>query len=827
MGGLIRVRHPDSHRRGFRTVGRFAFPLAVGALLVAGSLLAAAIAHAQTNLKFPERPKVPNPPAVSKTDKAPMLVQANQINYDYSNERVSADGSVQIYYNGSTLEADKVIYDQKTKRLHAEGNARLTEPDGKVTFGETMDLSDDYRDGFVDSLRLDAPDETRFAATRADRSNGNITVFQNGVYTACLPCKDDPKKPPTWQVKAARIIHDQNEKTIYFEDARIEFFGVPTFYFPYFSSPDPTVKRKTGFLFPTFSSATNYGYAASIPFYWALAPNYDLTLTPTITTRQGPLLQAEFRQRFENGSYSVHIAGIEQLDKDYYLRPGGPATAGFRDFRGTIDTAGQFAINDKWLWGYTGVLPTDKAFYQDYGIRSYQSNLDPFRSNVATGISQIYLSGKGNRSYFDIRSIYYYGLSEADQQSKIPVIHPVLDYDYTVDHPVLGGELSYKFNLTSLSRSNADFNAINDNSLNGGLCPMGADPAQPLARRCLLRGIPGEYTRFSAKTEWRRSFTDSFGQVFTPFASLRADAASVSIKSEPGVSNFIETGDNNIVRAMPTVGLEYHYPFVDVQSWGTQTIEPIAQVIVRPNETNIRKFPNEDSQSFIFDDSNLFKVDKFAGWDREEGGSRANVGVQYTAQFNQAGRVNALFGQSYSLFGQNSFAAADIANAGLDSGLETDRSDYVARLAYEPNRIFSFTTRYRFDHDTFEVRRFEAEGKANLDRWNVSLLYGNYDAQPDIGFLTRRQGILGTAAYKVTQNIVVSGGARYNFEAGQFDQTQIGVGYVDDCLILALNYLTNFTFSNNVQRDQRVMLSFSLRTLGGTSFSQAVGTTVQ
>ena len=181
-----------------------------------------------------------------------MLVQADEINYDYANERVSAVGNVQIYYSGSTLEADRVIYDQKTKRLHAEGNVRLTEPDGKVTYGEILDLSDDYRDGFVDSLRLERPEQTRIAATRADRSGGNYTVFQNGVYTACEPCKDDPKKPPKWQVKAARIIHDQGEKMIYFEDARLEFFGVPLAWLPYFSAPDPTVKRKSGFLMPLF-----------------------------------------------------------------------------------------------------------------------------------------------------------------------------------------------------------------------------------------------------------------------------------------------------------------------------------------------------------------------------------------------------------------------------------------------------------------------------------------------------------------------------------------------------------------------------------------------
>ena len=181
-----------------------------------------------------------------------MLVQAVEVDYDYNNQRVSAVGNVQMFYNGTSIEADKVIYDQKTKRLHAEGNIRMTDAAGKVTYANIMDLSDDYRDGFVDSLRVDTEDATRMAATRADRTSGNYTVFENGVYTACAPCRDDPKKPPLWQVKGARIIHDQTDKMLYFENAQLEFFGVPMAYLPYFSTPDPTVKRKTGFLMPGY-----------------------------------------------------------------------------------------------------------------------------------------------------------------------------------------------------------------------------------------------------------------------------------------------------------------------------------------------------------------------------------------------------------------------------------------------------------------------------------------------------------------------------------------------------------------------------------------------
>jgi LPS-assembly protein len=790
----------------------------------------------QTWVGVPSAPPPSSGPGLaSKDPNAQMLVKADELNYDYANNRVIAVGNVQIYYNGSRLEADKVIYDQKTKRMRAEGNVWLREADGKIATGEILDLDEDFRDGFVDSLMLEGADKTRFAAPRMQRGTDKITVFESGVYTACEPCADDPHKPPKWQIKSSRIIHDDIEKMVYFENARLEFFDVPVFWWPYMSNPDPSVKRKTGWLPPSFSSSGLYGVAVTTPYYWALAPNYDLTVTPTLTTRQGLLLQGEWRQRLENGSFSVHGAGIHQLDPELFAQKNGAGYPGARDNRGSLDSNGKFALSPQWTWGWDAMIVSDKTFFQDYGLNKYFQVNDSFRNFISdAGTSQVFLSGRGDRSYFDARVIYTYGLSLADVQGQLPVIYPVIDYAYTFGQPVLGGELSYKANLTNLSRQSAEFDAISNNAIFNNIClPTTANPMAITPANCLLRGIPGDYSRASAEVTWRRSLVDPFGQVFTPFASLRGDVATATIDNQTGVSNFIAPGQENMARVMPTVGVEYRYPLISVSSWGTQTIEPIAQLIVRPNETFIGKMPNEDAQSLIFDDSNLFKVDKFSGWDRAEGGTRVNYGAQYTTQFNQGGTISALVGQSYQLLGLNSFAVRDTANTGLDSGLETRLSDYVTRFAYQPDKTYSFITRFRIAEGTYTVERAEFEAKANFDRWSASIMYGNYAAEPDIGFLTRRDGMLGLAQLKVTPNWSVLGAARYDFTAGEFNQYRVGFGYIDDCIALALNYITDFSygFSPNTNTsiqagiNHTVMLQLSLRTLGGTSFSQMISAT--
>ena len=815
QGRLSALRRSTHARRDRCRLAASAPLLALVFVVVFAAALGIVVATPASAQSFTYNPQPPRPPKPARPpNDGQMLVQANEVDYDYNNSRVAAVGNVQLFYNGTSVEADKVIYDQKTKRLHAEGNIRMTDVDGKITYANILDLSDDYRDGFVDSLHVDTADATRMAATRADRSNGNYTVFENGVYTACAPCKDDPKKPPLWQVKGARIIHDQINKMLYFENAQLEFFGVPLAYAPYGSAPDPTVKKKSGFLMPEFKSGV-YGYSIETPYFWNIAPDYDATFDPRFTTQQGVLLQAEFRQRLLDGSYQIRAYGIDQLDPSAFA--GQP---GDRQFRGGVETKGEYALNDKWVWGWDGVALSDYMVMSDYNLSLYKDPLAAFLALPTEAVSQLYLTGVGDRSYFDARAIYFLSLS--GNQSQVPVVAPVIDYSNVINHSVFGGEVSYKGNFTSLTRDTAAFDPVTASALANGSClATTADPARNITpANCLLRGMPGTYTRATGEVDWRRSFTDSAGEIWTPFASIRADAIDSSVANQPGVSNFLPTGETQALKVMPTVGLEYRYPFINVQPWGTTTIVPIVQVIARPNEPDAGKLPNEDAQSFTFDTSNLFSVDKFSGYDREEGGGRANVGVQATTEFDRGGTVTTVFGQSYQLFGLNSFAVADVTNTALDSGLDKPASDYVASINYSPNRTWTFSTRARFDEGTGSVERFEAEARANFDRFSLSLLYGDYAAQPEIGFLTRREGVLGTANVKLATNWVLTGAARWDLVLNQLNQYAVGVGYVDDCFVLGVNYVTSFSYATATSPpilDHVFLLQLGLRTLANTS----------
>ncbi|MGH6816045.1 MAG: LPS-assembly protein LptD, partial [Hyphomicrobiaceae bacterium] len=236
---------------------------------------------------------------VRKIDKTqPLYLQGDELIYDTRANRVTARGNVEIFFSNYILTADEVIYDQSAHTLTAAGNVTLKEPNGLITRSDRIVLTDDFRDGFVQSLSVKTSDDTRISAERASRREGSITEFKNAKFT---PCKSDPGKPPLWCIGASRIVQDQAKGTITYQDAWFEVLGTPILYLPYFQHADPSVKRRSGFLLPEFSSSSTLGFSVEIPYYFALAPNYDFTFHPKYMTDHGVLWQGDWRHKVAFG----------------------------------------------------------------------------------------------------------------------------------------------------------------------------------------------------------------------------------------------------------------------------------------------------------------------------------------------------------------------------------------------------------------------------------------------------------------------------------------------------------------------------------------------
>ncbi len=823
-----------------------------------GVFVLAAPAQAQKIKTVPVQKTQSNDAPSAEKPKDRLAVEATEILYNRDKNTVSAEGDVHLYYQGRTLEADHVIYDRTKNRVYAEGNAKITEKDGSVAYATRFDLTDDFKDGFIDSLRLDTADKTHFVAPRAERTDGTTTVFNKGTYTACDSCKDDPERPPLWQVRAKRIIHNNDEHMVYYEDATLELLGIPLAYVPYFSAPDASVTRKSGLLNPHFVMKSQLGYGMSMPYFVNLAPNYDLTLTPTYLMKQGLLGQVEWRHRLINGSYNIRLNGISQEQPGQFANA--PYGSGNRRLRGSFESAGEFYINDKWKFGWDIAVPSDRQFFENYKIRSESLSSNYFREST----SSVFLNGQGDRGYFDIRGFYFRALSNYDYQKQQPVVHPVWDYNKTIDiDPAktagVGGQFEIDYNLTSLSRAAAAYQGISSTYVRTLDSTYGLYDVCSAYNRtnCLLRGVGGNYTRATLNLNWKRKYIDPLGEVWTPFAFARVNGTWLSLDSSHTFNNLNASGqplqnsyqstflgtDKQDFRGevVPGIGLDYRFPLVAQSSFATHVLEPIAQIIVRPDEPTRSAFINEDAQSLVFDDTTLFEWNKYSGYDRFEGGTRANYGGQYTMNLQNGGYANVMAGQSFQVAGRNSYASLDAANIGASSGLNTRLSDYVTRVVIAPTANYQFIAKGRFDQNNFNMRRLDLIASATFGPLSTSIQYARYDAQPLLGYAQRRQGILGSASYALTKNYSVNGNVIFDMSRhlyptqivghpGPFSPVSYGGGfaYKDECTTFSLNYSRGYADNGNGTRTttQTILMQLQLRTLGDARVQSSFGTSV-
>lgn len=836
------------------------------ALLASASVFAGASALAASR-----------PAAATQDTAARMVVEAREMVYDEKKNTVTARGQVQILYKGRILEADRVVYDRNTSRVFAEGHAKLTEANGTVARAERFDLTDDFKQGFIESLQVDSANDTHFSSPRAERAD-DITTFLMGAYTACEACKDDPSKPRTWVLKAKRIIHDNVEKMIYYEDASFELLGTPIAYVPFWSSADPTVKRKSGFLTPVFTYRSQLGAGFGIPYFWAISPDADLTITPAVFSRQGPYLTGEFRKRFDNGSLSFRAEGAHVGDPGAFAAA--PLGAGGKEWRGALQTQGEFSLNDRWRAGWDITALSDRYFLQDYKQYNYLLQNYFFREASST----IYLNGQGPRSFFDMRGYYFQVLSPNDVQAQQSVVHPVTDYNRVFDiEPAkfagIGGQVELDANVTSTSGDVANYESINPRRLDViyglyNVCSIYSPTIDRNGSQCLLRGVGGDYEHATISANWKRKVIDPIGGVWTPFAFARFvgsylnydrqgrfpiysyDALSATYSPIPNINQglFLNGADNRFRgQATPGVGVEWRYPLLARSPIGNIVFEPIVQLVARPNQTSIPSLVNIDAQSLVFDDSTLFEWSKFSGYDRFETGTRLNYGGQATLSLANGGYVNAMLGQSTQIAGANAYSTADAANVGLNSGLDTRTSDIVGRFAFAPASFVSFMAKARFDQSTMWARRIDLLSTFHIDPLHLELQYANYSSQPAIGFDVRRQGLSATGRYDLTKHYFLNGTVTFDMSRYLYNSCTsltgvcptssginvvgtaplfsvaalgAGVGYHDECTTLAVNYSQIYQPQSTTglpARNQSVMVTLQFRTLGEARFNYGLG----
>ncbi len=746
-----------------------------------------------------------------KPDKTqPLLLEGDELIYDTRNNRVIARGNVQIYFDDHVLTGDKITYDQSANTLTAEGNVQIREPNGNTLRGDKLVTTDDFRDAFIQSLSAVGKDDSRIAARRAVRKDGNVTEFEQAKFT---PCKNDPGQPPLWCVSGQRIVHDQQAGSIVYQDAVFEVLGVPILWAPFFSHGDASVSRRTGFLAPTYGTNSSLGTIITVPYYIATAPNADFLFQPQYLSKQGVLWRGDWRHRLAAGSeYSIKVAGIEQNGANLPSTLDPLSRSQLDGWRGSVQTQGALSLSSWWRFGWDLTLESDDTFRRFYKLDGI---LQTDKINTA------YLEGISERNYFSAKFYHFGGLLLQDtlpNQTGLPSarsqVYPVIDYSYIFDKPVVGGELSVAGNASSMTRKD------------------GTDS-----------------TRVAAEANWRSKTVDPLGQVWTPFLGARADVTRYTNAFDP--ENGIGVADGTTTRALGMAGVTYSYPFVANTADASHVVEPIGQVIIRPSRVSQQIVPNEDARSLVWDDTLLFDKDKFSGWDRIETGGRANVGLQYTFQSNKGGYARFIAGQSFQLTGDNAFTNPGLVPSNLNnalavpgstpgttvvsnalvpnfqpnSGLNTNQSDYVLGAYFAPTQNFRVVAQGRFDESDYSLKRGNLYSSAIFGPLRLTTQYSY--SRDDLVQPASQQEIIGAGTLKLTDRWAVGSMLRYDIDANVWLQQQYQVKYSDECFVLTATYTDNNIHNPalSTQHDRTLMLRFELKYLGDFKYQTSISDT--
>ena len=692
--------------------------------------------------------------------------RADDLSYDSENDRVTASGNVVMVSEDGSVRADEVEWDRKAGTILARGHVRVVGPDGDQLFTESAELSDTFEAGAMAELLVALRAGGRLAARSGERGEDGKVILSDAAYSACaVRDQQGCDKNPSWRITASRVTYDPENNRIGFKGAMLEIFGVRIL-------PMPGLAVRTdgraisGFLVPDLRVSESNGVEISGKYYVRPADNMDLTLGTYLYTQVKPMVSAEWRHLTGRGAYQITGYATQSSRISSFT---GVADSQ-RAFRGYLFANGRFQFSPEWSLTGSVRRTTDRTFLRRYDI----SRDDRLRSTLN-------LERIDQDSYLTVAGWSTQTLRLDAPQGQVPLVLPAIDYRRRIDDPVMGGKIELQFN-----------------SLN------------------LIRDAGQDTQRAFAGAKWDLRRLTSLGQVVTVTGLVRGD---VYHTDETGLTTTpFYRGENGWQGRGVAIGaIDVEWPFVGEAFGGTQVFKPRLQLVASPPIRNL-SIPNEDARAIDLEDSNLFALNRFPGYDRIEGGVRLTYGADWEL-LRPGWRLKTTVGQSYRFDRRR-----DILPQG--TGLSERVSDFVGRTELRLRDYVKLTHRFRLDKDSLAVRRNEFDAAV-----------GSEHTYAEVGYLRLNRDIAGLEDLQDREELraaVRVAFARYwsAFGSGVFNltnrnedptltsdgfepiRTRLGVAYQDDCMEFGLTWRRDYVTAGDAQRGDTFQVYFALRNLG-------------
>ncbi len=760
--------------------------------MIAIAMVWATAAQAQSLADRPAQPPAPT----KESEAAPedeVTFSAAQLDYDDNADIVTATGDVRMFQNGSRLRADKVVWNRQTGVVRATGNVAVVNANGDKAYGDDITLNNEsndpggeLHDGIADNMLLVLANGGRLAAVHGERK-GQITVLNHAAYSPCEVQTDSgcPKRP-SWQITAVRVIVNEGTHRISYRDARLTVFGQTILALPAFSHPDGSDNGQgnSGLLMPNFQINKSNGVEIDLPYYWQISPNRDLTITPHLYTAVLPALEAQYRALTGNGAYQVNgmVTYSARLPASADQTPLVTPVDSRDDIRGYIDANGTWQLDPYWTIHAALRLATDRTFMRRY----YISNDDRLRSTLkAERIDDdSYLSIAG---WFvqDIRAPVVGPdgtITQRYAEGQQPIALPAIDYRRRFADPWLGGIFTAQVNSLALTRTDGQ-----------------------------------DTQRAFAGLRWDLRTLTGLGQEVTFTAYGRADVYHTDDVDATATEIYRGT-DGWHTRGIGALAADMRWPFIGELFGGVQQIVPRVQLVAEPKIKNI-DIPDEDSRAVDLEDSNLFALNRFSGYDRWEDSSRVTYGAEWNYNRPKLD-INAIIGQSYRLSTEPTILPPG-------TGLSDRFSDYVGRVSVSYGSFLEVTERFRLDKNSLAVRRNEVDatlgGKNTYFEVGYLKLHRNIDES--IEDLRDMSEIRVGARVQIARYWSIFGSTVVDLTTKREDplstsdgyqpvRDRIGLQYENECMSLGITWRRDYDQTGDAKRGSTFSLRLALKNLG-------------
>ncbi|MEO1641862.1 MAG: LPS assembly protein LptD [Pseudomonadota bacterium] len=690
------------------------------------------------------------------TDLTPQVtLDADNIFVNEDTNTVIAEGNVEAQYQGRVMRADRLEYNRNTDKVRATGNVVILDPDGTQRFAEEIETDSNLSDGYAVGFSTRLPEGGIATAESAIREPGGFNALDKVVYTSCELCEGETT--PTWALRARRAVLDEEDQMISYQDAVLEVAGIPVIYLPYFAHPDPNSDRRSGLLVPDFGVSSKLGVFYQQPYYWAISPSSDLTVSPLVSSSVNPMMEFDYRKRFWSGDLeaSFSFTNEREFDSD-------GERFGDREWRGHLFADGRFDITNEWEWGFGIEQMSDDLYTRRYDIDGELDDRGIYRSQPRRLLNQLFVQGQSTSWYADASLLSFNGLRVNDDDDTLPRAIPLLFAERLFDFGDNG--------LLAVSGSAAFLNR-----------EEGADSH-----------------RATLQADWSTTRVLPGGLLLEPFADARFDSYQID---DLGTAQ----DSVNVERSAANVGAVLSYPLYRPGESVDIIIEPKLMAAFGTSDVNEADIPVEDSLLFEFDESSLFDSNAYAGFDLYDDGSKASAGLSATMRWKNGVSLTALGGRRW-----RSESSSFLSEA---SNLDGTVSDWVAGFSADFGNPLRLETRLRLDDDDLNLNRIDARVSSRIGRLRGSIRYYRLDERLSIqGLSDEGVDVRGEVSLTDTYSLVY--GRQRDISDGRDIRHTFGVAYEDDCSRFEIAYERSESIDRRLGPNDSIRFRFALKTLG-------------